>query len=205
MNLAALAGAASTPLGGRKPSSGITPTLKRSVWEFYMGIGVQKALCSMCGINTISNNINSGFECAHVVARNFFYEELNVYYLFPACAVCNNQCRDMCVWDFMYARGRLGPLRKAVLGIYKVYLVEHEHELAPQDRMAHLILDHLYGPKRFPVGGGIQNTKQIYEIARAEQYEFLREQSLALERQLEEIQVQRRQLLEVEIKPMRLI
>lgn len=191
--------------GSKKASSNITPALKKAVWDFYMGIGVQKALCSMCGINTLLANTNSGFECAHVVARNFFYEDLNVYYLFPSCSVCNNQCREMCVWDFLYVRGRLGPLRKAIMAIYTAYLVEHEHELAPQDRMAHLILDHLYGQKRFPLKGGIENTRQIYEIARIAQYEYLREQSAALERQLEEIQIQRRQLMEADIKPMRLI
>jgi len=189
----------------KKPSNNITPTLKKAVWDFYMGIGVQKAICSLCGINIIYGNTNSGFECAHVVARNFFLEELSIYYLFPSCAVCNNQCRDLCVWDFMYARNRLGPLKKAILTIYKFYIVEHEHELAPQDRMAHLILDHLYGPKRFPIGGGIHNTKQIYELARMEQYEYLREESLKLERQLEDMHIQRRRLLEAEIKPMRLV
>lgn len=188
----------------KKPASNITPTLKRAVWDLYIGIGVQKALCSLCGINAIFGNTNSGFECAHMVARNFFQEELSVYYLFPSCAVCNNQCRDLCVWDFLYVRARLGVLRKAILAVYRFYLIEHEHNLAPQDKLAHVILDHLYGPKRFPLGGGIQNTKQIYEIARVEQYEDLRLKTLELERNLQDIQSLRCKLWEAEIKPFKL-
>lgn len=192
------------PPPAKRSASNITPTLKRAVWDLYMGIGVQKALCSLCGINVIFGNTNSGFECAHMVARNFFYEELNVYYLFPSCATCNNQCRDLCVWDFLYVRARLGILRKAILAVYHYYLVEHQYDLASHDRLAHVILDHLYGPKRFPLGGGIQNTKQIYEIARDEQYQDLRLKTIELEKKLEEIQTLRRQLWEAEIKPLRL-
>lgn len=170
----------------------------------YMGVGVQEAPCTLCGINRIKSNVNSGFECAHIVARNYMTEQLTVYYMFPSCATCNNECRDMCVLDFMWVRGRLAPLRKVIMLIFQRYVVEHEHELAPDQRMAHLVLDNLYGPKRFPAGGGIQNTKQIYEIARAEQYQWLLEQSLQMEKRLGDLQVARQELLEANIRPLRL-
>lgn len=188
----------------KKSSNNATPALKKIIWDMYVGIGKQEALCGLCGINRIKNNTNSGFEAAHVVARGFLTEDLTVYYLYPSCSVCNNECKELCVFDFLYARQRIVELRKAIMIIYKRYTMEHEHELEPQDRLAHLILDHLYGPKRFPAGGGIQNTKQIYEIARSEQYEYLREQTMQLERQLGEIQMQRIWLWDVAIKPMRL-
>jgi hypothetical protein len=188
----------------KKISNNVTPTLKKIIWDMYVGIGKQEALCGLCGINRIKNNTNSGFEAAHVIARGFLTEELTVYYLYPSCSVCNNECKELCVFDFLYARQRIVELRKAIMIIYKRYITEHEHELEPQDRLAHLILDHLYGPKRFPAGGGIQNTKQIYEIARSEQYEYLREQTKELERQLGEIQIQRSWLWDAVIKPMRL-
>lgn len=104
----------------------------------------------------------------------------------------------------MWARGRLAPLRKVIMLIFQRYVTEHDHELAPDQRMAHLVLDNLYGPKRFPAGGGIQNTKQIYEIARAEQYQWLLEQSLQMEKKLGDLQVARQGLLEANIKPLRL-
>lgn len=178
--------------------------IKRASWDMYVGIGIQDVLCGLCGINRIQNNVNSGFEGAHIIARGWLTEDLSVYYLYPSCSVCNNQCHDMCILDFLYARNRIKQLRKMIMVIYERYVVEHEHELAQEDRMAHLILDNLYGPKRFPSGGGIQNTKQIYEIARAEQYEYLLERSRELEKQVSAIQAQRRFLMELEIKPMRL-
>lgn len=170
----------------------------------YVGIGKTEALCGLCGINRIRNGTNSGFEGAHIIARGFLTEDLTVYYLYPSCAVCNNECKELCVLDFLYARQRIVELRKIIMTIYKRYVMEHEHELDPQDRLAHLILDHLYGPKRFPAGGGICNTKQIYEIARAGQYEYLTAQTREKERELGEIQMQRILLWDAEIRPMRL-
>lgn len=189
----------------KKSNKSITKTLKTAVWDMYVGIGKTEALCGLCGINRIRNGTNSGFEGAHIIARGFLTEDLTVYYLYPSCAVCNNECKELCVFDFLYARQRIVELRKMIMTIYKRYVMEHEHELDPQDRLAHLILDHLYGPKRFPLGGGIRNTKQIYEIARAEQYEYLTAQTREKERELGEIQMQRILLWDAEIKPMRLI
>lgn len=184
--------------------SSASPTLRKAIWEMYIGVGIKEAICPLCGLNRIQGNVNSGFECAHVVARNWMTEELSVYYMFPSCTVCNNECREMCVLDFLYVRQRIVPLRRIVMAIYQRYVVEYEHELAVENRMIHLILDHLYGPRRFPAGGGIQNRKQIYEIARTEQYQWLLERGAQLEKQLGEIQTQRRGLLEENIKPLRL-
>lgn len=182
----------------------MSANLKHAVWDMYIGIGVQKALCPLCGIEYIHRNVNSGFECAHIVARNFFTGNISVYYLHPSCDVCNNQCHDVCVFDFLWCRNRLAPLRKAVMAVYLAYVTEHEAQLAPQDRLIHLVLDHLYGDKRFPIGGGIVNKKQIYELARDEQFEWLRQRSAQLEGQLLELHQQRKWLMDAQIKPGRL-
>jgi hypothetical protein len=188
----------------KKPTTSVSTTLKQAVWDMYVGIGVQKTLCMLCGINYIYSNVNSGFECAHIVARSFLTENVSVYYLFPSCDVCNNQCRDFCVFDFLWCRNRLAPLRKAVMAVYLAYVTEHEAQLAAQDRLIHLVLDHLYGEKRFPLGGGIVNKKQIYELARDEQFEWLRQKSARLEGELVDVHQQRKWLMEAAIKPGRL-
>jgi hypothetical protein len=184
----------------KKQATSVSSNLKKAVWDLYVGIGVQESTCVLCGLNKITNNVNSGFECAHIVARNFLTEDLSVYYLFPSCAACNNQCRDLCIFDFLYCRQRIVQLRRAILAIYKRYLVEHTHELRREDRMAPTILNHLYGPERFPAGGGIQNRQSIYEIARTEQYQYLIEQSAEVEKKACDIQGDRRFLMEMEIK-----
>lgn len=68
-----------------------------------------------------------------------------------------------------------------------------------------MVLENLYGPSKFPAGGGIQNTKQIYELARLEQYHWLLEQSAELEKKQWDLHRQRLLLMQVEIKPMRLV
>lgn len=182
----------------------VSSSLKHAVWDTYIGIGVQKALCQLCLLRTIHSNVNSGFECAHIVARVHLNESPTIYYLYPSCEVCNNQCRNDCIFDFLWARNRLAPLRKALLAVFKHYVTEHEHELAVQDRMIHLVLDTLYGSQHFPLGGGIVNKKQIYEIARVEQYEDLLNESNELEKRLLLLHQQRKNLMEAEIKPTRL-
>jgi hypothetical protein len=67
------------------------------------------------------------------------------------------------------------------------------------------VLDHLYGPRRFPAGGGITNTKQIYEIARIEQYRQLTKESARLARKLEKVANNMSELMECEIKTMQLV
>jgi len=183
----------------------ITPALKKCIWELYVGIGKQKATCLLCGITEIKNNVNSGFEAAHLVARSFMAtQDLNIYYAIPSCSICNNECENMCVLDFMYGRNRIRDLRMVIMKIYETFITEHGQELDDEQRMAWRVLEYLYGPTRFPAGGGIQNRKQIYELARLEQYSFLVQKSKRLTAELEQTVKEMHLLMTVEIKPMKI-
>ena len=182
----------------------VTPALRRAIWDLYVGIGVKETLCPLCGLNKIqAPSQNSGFEAAHMVARKFLVEELSIFYLVPSCKVCNNECTDRCVLDFLWVRARLVALRRIIMIVYEAFLAHHAHELAPEDCMAWRVLEHLYGPSRHPAGGGIINTKAIYEIARIEQHAALVKQGAALAAQQEALSKQMRALMEVEIRPMK--
>jgi len=187
-----------------KGSARITPALKQQIWTFYIGSSIQETPCPLCGLYKIYNNVNSGFEAAHVVARKFNPSELNAYYLYPSCSACNNECSDMCLLDYLWARGRFASLRKMITSIYAHFLEEHDRELRNEDRFAWKILDHLYGPLRFKSGGGIQNTRQIYELARVEQHLVLVEKAKVLAQKQEDVAKEMRLLMEGEIKPMML-
>lgn len=165
----------------------VSATLKKAIWDLYIGVGIQRTLCPICNVNTIANNTNSGFEAAHVVARRWFDGELNVYYAYPSCNVCNNQCEELCLLDYMYIRNNLHSLRRFIISVYKAYLCEHAHTLALEDRYSWRILQHLYGEERFSAGGGIVHTKAIYEIARAEELNLLAEEAAAVSKRLKEI------------------
>ncbi len=193
--------------GFKRPKKTATPALRKSIWELYIGFGVQEATCPLCGLYKINQSINSAFEAAHVVARKFMDDEdtLSVYYLFPSCAVCNNECRDQCIFDFLYNRQRHIPLKRMIMAIFNAYVAQHDHELAMESRMAWMILARLYGKQRYPAGGGIVNEKAIYEIARAAQYAQLVEKGAKLVRELENNALHMRQLLECDIKPLTLI
>lgn len=184
-------------------SKNVTPTLKRAIWDLHIGAGVREALCPLCGVHKIYATQNSGFEAAHVVARKFFVGELNVFSLVPSCAPCNNECDNTCVLDFLWVRARLGPLRQIIMVIYRAFVTHHAHELAQQDRMAWRVLEHLYGPARYGAGGGIINTKAIYEVARVEECAALTEEMARLAAQQQRLTFQLKSLMEAEIKPMK--
>jgi hypothetical protein len=157
----------------KKPKTNVTSNLRRQIWDLYIGPGIKSANCPLCGLNKISNyESNGGFEACHIVA-NKYCNMLNCYYLFPGCTVCNNECSSMCLLDFLWVRFRLKMLKQMISKIFNTFLIENKQDLQPQDQLAHKIIEHLYGEGKFPAGGGVQNTKQIYEIARLVQYEEL--------------------------------
>jgi hypothetical protein len=184
---------------------GITPVLKRQCWERFIGIGILEAPCPLCGVHRIQNNLNSGYEIAHLISQRYLNEDLTLLYTIPSCASCNNECSDLSVFDFLYCRGRIKPLKKLIMNLYELFTLMHGDDLIPEHNMAWRVLDHLYGPRRFPAGGGIVNTKQIYEIARIEQYRQLTKESARLARKLEKVANNISELMECEIKTMQLV
>jgi hypothetical protein len=180
----------------------VSAVLKRQVWELHLGRGVQEADCPLCKRNRIAQNKNSGFEAAHIIARKWFTEEnMSIYYAYPSCSGCNNECRDMCLLDYLFVRHRLDELRRLIMAIFNLYVTEHVHEMAAEQRVAWKVLDRLYGPETWKCSGGIQNTKAIYELARAEQYQSLVNRAAEQTRALEETSKEMRALMESEIKP----
>lgn len=199
------------PPAKRRPPQPIAATSKQTtvnrdaVWDLYIGMGVKSALCQLCVIRTIEKNVTCGWQAAHIVASTYFGKEpLTIYYLYPSCSGCNNQCGTATIFDYLWARQRYGPLRKILLAVYHHYVTEHDDVLAPESRMIHVVLEHLYGKERFPLTGGITNKKQIYELAREAEMDYLRAKCVNLERQLEILHKQRKMLIEAEIKPDRL-
>ncbi len=90
------------------------------------------------------------------------------------------------------------------MAIYNAYLEVHADTLSTEDKMIWKVLDHLYGPERFKAGGGLQNTRQVYEIARECQYTALVEEAALLAKKMDTVAQQMKRLLEYEIKPNRI-
>lgn len=189
----------------KKPKKSITPTLRQQIWDLHVGIGKKSALCPLCNHKTIySSKINSGFEAAHIVADKWMGNtELTALYLFPSCDVCNNECSDFTVLDFLFNRGRIGMLRKVIASIYKAFCDFYENELPLENKIAPKVLHYLYGSDRFPAGGGIVNTKAIYEIARQVHLSLLVKHAKELSEQLDKTNTEIQNLLEYDIKPMK--
>ena len=156
-----------------------------------MGPGIKEASCPLCGINVIrSASAKYGFEAAHIVAFRFFHDEPSVLYLYPSCSTCNNECEDLCILDFLYNAGRIDQLKRVMSSIHRIYAGQNP-DLSPELLFVHHVMDHLYGRKRFPAGGGIDNDYDIYSIARSMHMKLLNDQILqhnqALRKTLDEI------------------
>lgn len=90
------------------------------------------------------------------------------------------------------------------MSMYDLFLLAHGDDLIPEHNMAWRVMDYLYGPKRFPAGGAISNTKQIFEIARLEQYNQLVKQSVQLAQNLEKVSNDMASLMNCDIRTMSL-
>ena len=190
----------------KKYRKNISETLRNSIWETFLGIGVKHATCPLCGINNIYKTTNSGFECCHIVAYKYSNDEdVSVLYYIPGCSTCNNECRDMCLLDFIYGRNRIKQLKKILLTIYDVFVMLHGDELNQHDNMAWKVIDYLYGRKRYPAGGGIQNRRQIYEILRMEQYKRLVKKASELALEMETNAKRMKDLMDSEIKTLEFV
>lgn len=186
-------------------SKGVTPTMKKAIWDLYIGIGVKEALCPLCGVHKIYSTLSNGFHAAHIVARKFFVGDMSIFYAIPSCDVCNGYCDDLCVLDYLWVRERFTSLRRIIMIIFEAFLARYAHELAEEDRMAWRVLDHLYGSARWPAGGGIVNSKGIYEVARVEQHAKMVEESARLVAQQQALSTQMRALMDSTIRPMKFI
>lgn len=188
-----------------KRFKGITPVLKRQCWERHIGIGVIESACPMCGINRIYNNINSGFQVCHLISQRYLNEDLTLLYAYPGCASCNNECGDLSIFDFLWCRGRINQLKKLMMSMYELFLLSHGDELAQHDRMAWKVIEHLYGFRKFPAGGGLVNRKQILELCRMEQYRLLAKESAKLAKKLAQLGSDMSDLMECKIETLNLI
>lgn len=158
----------------KKFKSNIPSDLRHAIWDVYIGRGYKTRPCPLCGVNQLMRNTNSGFEAAHMVADKFMSgtQELSIYYLFPSCSSCNNECRTQCILDFLFCRLRYKELRSLICAVCTLYREENT-ELDMKHRLWPYILKTLYGSERFKSGGGLVNENRIYEIAEQEQRKFL--------------------------------
>lgn len=193
--------------GGIKISS----KLRVQLWELYIGIGVKQTTCPLCGLHDLMGPTqNSGFQACHIVANKFSPSTtgsgvMDVFYLFPGCPTCNNECADQCLLDFLYVRMRYKELRTMIRNIFRAFTAMHEKELAQHEGLCWRVLDHLYGSKKFPAGGGIENKWAIYQMANAEQMEEINKDIKHLTEQLSQRVTLLNKLACSEIKPFTLV
>jgi hypothetical protein len=188
----------------------ISAKLRVQIWELYIGIGIKQITCPLCGLHEIMGPTqNSGFQACHIVASKFSPSStggvMDVFYLFPGCQTCNNECSDQCLLDFLYTRMRYKQLQTMIWNIFKAFTVVHEKELAHHEGLCWRILDHLYGAKKFPAGGGIENKWAIYQMANVEQMKHVNGRVKELTEQLSQNVMLLNKLTCTEIKPLLLL
>jgi hypothetical protein len=191
----------------KKHSTKINQTLRRRIWEVYIGIGIKASKCPLCDFNEIKNfDQNSGFQACHIVADGFLDEvNLNVFYLFPGCQTCNIECSEMCLFDFLYNRFRFKQLSNMIKNVCNVFKAQNADFFVESETTFCNILDHLYGPERFPAGGGIICRKNIYEYARCIEINEVNETLSKLYKQIESTSKYLRVVCETQIKPEKLL
>ncbi len=183
----------------KKPRKSISANLKKMAWEVFIGIGVKEALCSLCLTYKINSTINSGFEIGHIISAKYI-NDLNILYCYPICNICNNECSDSTIFDFLFVRGRYKQLKKLINQIYNVYVNQGDSLCIENSLNMWTLLDTLYGKKRFPAGGFIINSRSIYEIARSEHVKYIRNKILQITKELSVLSTELENVVSTEIK-----
>lgn len=80
----------------KKRKKPIPATVKRLVWNTYIGEEIGKAKCICCNLTDITQ---LSFHCGHVIAEANG-GEINVYNLRPICQNCNSSMRTQNLEEF---------------------------------------------------------------------------------------------------------
>ncbi|MDB9801207.1 hypothetical protein OAB94_02395, partial [Flavobacteriaceae bacterium] len=103
----------------------VSATLRSAIWDMYAGPNKTSMKCLLCGRVEICRIRIKEWEAAHIVARVYHKNKPRRYDLIPSCAPCNNQCSDVCVFDYLIGRERYNVLRKMIRVIYQAFKEEN--------------------------------------------------------------------------------
>lgn len=167
--------------------------VRRASWDLFIGPNKVSAPCPLCNSNLISLDERCGFEAAHIVPSCYMKMqkeiETTALHVVPSCRQCNNDCSNTNLLDFLWVRERYAALRFVMSRIHESYLNKFP-DMSFENRVLWRILDLLFGRRTFPLGGFIQNAKNIYQIATEMQFAQLSQQALELAQKQKEVALQ---------------
>jgi len=156
----------------RKQTTRVSKTLRISIWDMYAGPNNSGMKCMTCNRVELNRTQVKSYEAGHIVAETFHTKKPCRFDLIPMCPACNNQCSDICVFDYLLARERYKVLSKIIRAIYHAFEEQNPSQFKDEfNSEAWRVLQHFYGGTQFLAGGGLQNERQIYNIAKKIQCE----------------------------------
>lgn len=161
---------------------------RKRIWGWMFGTD-KKAPCPLCGECDIfsGENTTSPFEAAHIVAHAFSKDEEaerslgeQVFYVVPCCKTCNDATGTSCIWDYLYMTSRTHLLKTLAWKWFVAYSNNFPATVENAQGFLWKLVDNLFGPTRYPNGGGIRYTNQVYPILYMLQLAKLQERQLEL-------------------------
>ena len=151
-------------------STRVSKGLRLSVWDMYVGTNKTTYNCFLCGRAELHKTLTKQWEACHIVAKTFHTKQPTRYDLLPGCPACNNECSNLCIFDYLWIRERYKQLKNIIKIIYKTYEEEHPESLEDDfEGEAWKLFQDLYGGKKFSAGGGIYNETSIYNFIKSVQ------------------------------------
>ena len=150
-----------------KRSTRVPKTLRLAIWDMYAGTNKCIIKCMMCRGVEMNRIKSKQWEAGHIVAEKFHLKKPCRYDLIPICPGCNNQCSDICIFDFLWGIERYKSLEHIIRAITNAFIEQNPDQFEDDfNSETWRILKHFYAGDSFRAGGGLMNEKQIYTLAK---------------------------------------
>ena len=155
--------------------------VRNAAWEFHYGAHSKEAMCLLCDVNKIIRTDKGGWECGHIVARDWLQDEADktsVFYLLPCCAGCNRETGTTCILNLLWDRKKGNAIRRVCETIFRAYSQMHPQHMLFYDNIMWKLIRGLFGSEKHPLGGGIlvAYEEPLYHMLQVHQIQLLEQE-----------------------------
>ena len=125
---------------------------REKVWNAHIGGAEESAECPGCLVSKIHLTRYAGWQASHVWAHSNG-GNIELYNLFPLCAVCNGKMANQNMFCRFMDMGNLGALRRLIAYVCKIVRIHYPSLWSKSSEQMHSVAKYLYFERSKGDGG----------------------------------------------------